>query len=178
MYLKLVGFLKGRKYYVTVGRLEDQKNHLELILWLSNYLIDKNLVLVIVGGGSLQVKIEETIIALGLDDFVFITGYSENPYNYISNSFGMIHNAKFEGFGLVLIEGLYLSNQIYCFDFSVSREVFNDENAGSIYRSKEELLTLLDKTNFKYKDGFTKKNLVKKYKVENAINSYKKLLVK
>lgn len=168
-------FLKGRKYYVTVGRLEDQKNHLELILWLSNYLINNNLVLVIVGGGSLQTKIEETIKALGLEDFVFITGYSENPYNYISNSIGMIHNAKFEGFGLVLIEGLYLSNQIYCFDFSVSREIFNDENLGSIYSSKDELLALLAKNNFNNNDSFTKKNLVKKYKVENAIHSYKKL---
>jgi glycosyltransferase involved in cell wall biosynthesis len=136
--------ISNRRFIVTVARLEIQKNHLFLIDILGDYLKENNLVLVLVGGGSQRAEIQKSIINNELQGYVFITDYESNPYPYIKKSAALIHPARFEGFGLVLIESLFLCRPTISMNFQAAFEILEDGKLGYIVEDKKTLLTALD----------------------------------
>ncbi|AWG21427.1 hypothetical protein FFWV33_07725 [Flavobacterium faecale] len=136
--------IKQRKFIVTIARLEIQKNHIFLIESVKDLLISEDIVLVFVGGGSLRRQIDSKIKELDLQDHVILTGYENNPYPYLLNASLLVHPARFEGFGLVLVEALYLSIPVVSMDFEVAYEVLENGQLGSIVHDKESLLIGLD----------------------------------
>lgn len=97
---------KNKKYLLSIGRLEKQKNFLGL-LWAFKLAKEKskNLKLVIVGSGSERSSIEKYIHNNNLEKNVILTGYKKaDKYFKISGIF--ILNSLFEGLPNVLIEAL------------------------------------------------------------------------
>jgi len=87
---------------ITVGRLDDGKNHQLLINAIKD--IDANLY--IIGDGVLRKNLSNQIKELGLEERVFLLGKQKNPYKYISKADAFVFASNREGFPNVLIEAL------------------------------------------------------------------------
>lgn len=133
----------SKKIFVTVGRLEKIKNHSFLIDSLKYFVKENDLFLIIVGGGSEEEVLSRQIIENSLSENVLITGNEDNPYKYISKSCGLIHPSKFEGFGLVLIEALYLCKPVISLNFQAANEVLDNGRLGQIAYDEQSLLDAL-----------------------------------
>jgi len=94
--------LKDGFNFITVGRLDDGKNHELLINAMQN--IDANLY--IIGDGILREKLNQLIIDLNLTDKVFLLGKQRNPYKYLAKADCFVFASNREGFPNVLAEAL------------------------------------------------------------------------
>lgn len=129
-------FINHRKFFVTVARLEIQKNHLFLIESLSDFLKSKNVVLILIGGGSQMDIIKRKIDEMDLQNHVLLAGYESNPYPYIEQADILVHPARFEGFGLVLVEAIFLNTQVITMNFATAYEILENEQMGYIVSDK------------------------------------------
>jgi N-acetylgalactosamine-N,N'-diacetylbacillosaminyl-diphospho-undecaprenol 4-alpha-N-acetylgalactosaminyltransferase len=88
--------------FITIGRLDEGKNHQLLIKAMSS--IEANLY--IIGDGVLRTKLQHQIEELGLEERVFLLGKQKNPYQYLSKANAFLFASNREGFPNVLIEAL------------------------------------------------------------------------
>lgn len=96
-------FQLGNNYIVYVGRLDETKGCLELCNYFLEYKKQstKNLKLVLVGKGDMDVPEDDSIIATG-----FVT--DEEKYDIISGAFAMVTPSKYESLCIALLEGMAL----------------------------------------------------------------------
>ncbi|VSH37671.1 exopolysaccharide biosynthesis protein, glycosyltransferase [Streptococcus pneumoniae] len=94
------------KYVIgMIGRISEQKNpffFVEFAKKLSE--IYSNLYFVIVGDGELRGRTEELIEEYGLRSSFFITGWVDNPEDYLAQFNQAVLFSKWEGFGLAVAE--------------------------------------------------------------------------
>lgn len=138
--------VSNRKILISVGRLEKLKNHFFLIDAVKDLLRNQNLCLIIVGDGDQKKMLQDKINEESLNDYIYLAGFDNNPYKYITRSTVLIHPSKFEGFGLVLIEAIYLSRSVISMDFEASFEVLEEGKFGEIVNDKQTLLNALIQT--------------------------------
>jgi len=167
--------LIGKRYIVVVARLEVQKNHLFLIETIKNYLIENNIKLVFVGGGSNYTKLKDYIFKSQLENFVHLTNYETNPYPYIKNASLLVHPARFEGFGLVLIEALYLGIPVVSMNFDAAFEILDNSKLGEIVSDSETLLLAIK--NFESIPKPDKLQIYNKYNLSNIVEQYESLFL-
>ena len=91
--------------FVTVGRLDEGKNH-KLMIDAFAKLDYANIQLLILGEGSLRGKLEEQIKSLKLENHVFLLDFDNNPYKYFAKSNAFVFTSNYEGFPNVLVEAL------------------------------------------------------------------------
>jgi glycosyltransferase involved in cell wall biosynthesis len=171
--------IRNRNFIVAVSRLEIQKNTLFLVDTLHDFLKEQDLVLVLIGGGSLKKVIEDRILDLGLLDHVFLTGNINNPYPLISQASLLVHPSKFEGFGLVLIESIYLETPVIAMNFEVAFEILENGRLGTIFADKTSFLQAMG-TNFLTHEKNSKEysNYVKdRYNLEVISNQYMEIIL-
>jgi len=94
--------LKSGFNFVTIGRLDEGKNHQLLIKAMRE--IEGNLY--IIGDGVLRGYLEQLIYTLNLTDRVFLVGKQKNPYKYLSKADTFLFSSNREGFPNVLVEAL------------------------------------------------------------------------
>jgi len=93
---------KKRFIFVTVGRLDQGKNH-KLII---DAITDMDADLWIIGGGDLNEELQSYIKKLNLNNKVYVLGIKENPFAYISKADCFVFASNHEGFPNVLVEAL------------------------------------------------------------------------
>ena len=102
-----VEFLNGSNYFVSIGRLHEQKNHRRLIYQFNEYhkrnSQDK---LIILGKGSLETELKKDIEDLGLNEYVKILPYNRNPFVFIKNSRALIVSSRYEGLPNTILEAM------------------------------------------------------------------------
>jgi len=114
------------KFILSVGRLDEGKNHKLLIK--AFYRMHTDLKLVILGEGVLENELKELINSLNLKDKVLLLGFDSNPYKYMSKCEFFAFASKFEGFSNVLIEALACGCAVLSSDHkSGARELLKDE---------------------------------------------------
>ncbi len=93
------------KFFLSVGRLDENKNHETLI---RSYALIKEpkLDLIILGTGVLKDYLQNLINKLNLAKKVHLLGFDANPYKYMSKCEAFVFTSKVEGFSNVLIEAL------------------------------------------------------------------------
>lgn len=118
--------------FVSVGRLEHEKGHDKIIEAFSTLSPEEiaKCHLTIIGSGSLENKLKNTVKLLGLDSTITFTGSISNPYPYIKNATALILASKYEGFGLVLIEAMALGTPVIATKTTGSSCVINDGEYG------------------------------------------------
>jgi len=94
--------LKDGFNFITIGRLDEGKNHKLLIQAMQS--VDANLY--IIGDGVLRDELNQLIIDLNLSDRVFLLGKQKNPYKYLSKANCFVFSSNREGFPNVLVEAL------------------------------------------------------------------------
>lgn len=120
-------------FILSVGRLDSGKNHAMLIRAYAK--VQTNLKLVILGEGILKNELLNLIEELNLKDKVFLLGFDNNPYKYMSKCDFFAFASSFEGFSNVLIECLACNCAVLCTDHkSGARELFLDDEFGLLVK--------------------------------------------
>lgn len=97
-----LGLPQEQFVFVSVGRLVKEKGYRELIrLWKD---ISANPILVIVGDGPDYCILKDEITDFGLEDRVFLAGYSDKVEEYLAAGDAFVVSSVSEGFSLVAFE--------------------------------------------------------------------------
>ena len=132
-------YKKNNKIIISIGRLAFQKNYQSLILKLKNLLINKKIILIILGVGKEFKDLQLLIQKNNLTKKVFLLGYKSNPFSYLKKSDLFILNSRWEGLGSVLIESLYLKVPIICNKCPGGiNEIFDNMSNHSIFDFKNQ----------------------------------------
>lgn len=105
---------KNLTYYLFVGRIEEESK--QLIRLVNSFdeavKINNNIRLIIIGDGKDYNLIHNEINRLSLDLYVVMLGSKENPYPYIKMCDYLVLASNYEGYPVILLEGLVLNKQI------------------------------------------------------------------
>ena len=95
--------------FITVGRLDEQKDH-KCLLQAFRKVVDvhTNVRLLILGEGLLRGELQECIRKLNLEQNVTLCGFQTNPYKLVAHSDCFILSSLYEGFPNTLAESLCL----------------------------------------------------------------------
>ena len=128
---KVPGFDKAT--FVTLGRLDDNKNQI-LLLKACKLLKEKtnDFNVYLLGEGEnrkiLQNYIDENLLC----DNVKILGFIDNPYPYVKNSVASVLTSLSEGFSLALAESVILNTPIISTDVGIAKELVDKHDCGNI----------------------------------------------
>ena len=169
------------KKIVTVGRLAEQKNQVLLIESFKE-LVTKypDYTLYIYGEGYLRKFLEQRIIALNLQDKVFLPGNIDNIHEAISDAKIFVLPSKYEGLSNALLEAMIIG--IPCISTKVSgiEEIIRDGINGLLIKDKNELLDRiieLLEDSIKY-NNISKKSfkIESKFCLENILKQWNKVM--
>lgn len=171
--------------FITVGRLDQGKNH-ELIIRAIENVADSRLY--ILGDGELKGYLADLILQLKLENRVFLLGH-KNPFPYLKSADAFVFASNHEGFPNVLLEAMACGLPILSTDcLSGPREILNGEgydfNEGFIHTNLGYLVRTNDQKNMsmvmkkmiqdkkinELNKGFAKK--LELHSIENIMSAY------
>ena len=124
-------FPRGVPIVMGAGRLTAQKDFQTLIHAFARVREETNASLVILGEGEERQALESLVNELGLTEHVYMPGYVDNPFTYISRASVFALSSRWEGPGHVVIEALALGVPVVSTDCpSGPREILMDGKAG------------------------------------------------
>lgn len=172
------------KILVNVGRLFPEKGH-DLLLNGMRELnkTNQNWKLFIIGEGDERDNIEKLISKYSLRDQVYLTGFVDNVDQYLAQADLMVHSARIEGFGLVLVEAMATGLPVVAVAASNIPEVVENGKVG-LLAEKENPQDLADKVNKLLKDndlrskyaGNTRKYVQENFSIKKMIDQYEELI--
>ncbi len=118
---------EGDINFVTMGRLADAKNHINLINAFKRFNDDNpNSRLYIIGDGPLAAKTAKLRDKLNLKDKVILTGAVNNPFAIMSDCDCFILPSYYEGQPMVILEARVLGLPIIVSDFDTVKDSMYD----------------------------------------------------
>ena len=173
--VKKIAFLKKEKKFdkkfnnnnlILAGRLTKQKNF-SFFIEAFEEVIKKNFKLkaYILGEGEEKEKLLNLIKDRKLTEKIFLLGYKNNIFKYLTNSKFFILSSLWEDPGFVLIEAASCNTSILSSDCeSGPREFLGDGNGGYLFKSndKKSLINALMNTVSKNDEELNKKKLFSK----------------
>lgn len=132
---------KLKEYYekdfiVSVMRLTDNSKDFDTLILGFKLAKERGVKekLYILGEGPDREKIEEKIKKEGMENEIILLGNIKNPYPWIKKAKMLVHSSKFEGFGLVLVEGLILNKIVISSDCPIGpKEILENGEIGYLY---------------------------------------------
>lgn len=125
--------LADKPTLLACGRLEHVKDHATLLRAFARLRKRMDVRLVILGEGSLRGKLEDQASALGIGSEVAFPGFDPDPYRYMRAASVFVHTARYEGFGVVLIEALACGCPVIATDGPGGvRDVLEDGKYGAL----------------------------------------------
>ena len=129
-------YLLKKDFFISVGRLTEQKNHIFLINCFKKYA-DK-FDLIILGEGELKRDLINAIKMNNLNDSVKVYNYENNIYPLLIRSKALIVSSKWEDPGFVMIESAAANTSIICSNCaSGPKEFINKGQCGYIFESED-----------------------------------------
>ena len=110
--------------FISVGSLEEQKNHIFLIELFSK--ID-NYKLLIVGSGPDEKAIQNRINELGLMDNITLLGHRDDVYRLMQKSHCFLFPSLWEGLPLVVLESAYVKLPIITSSIISMKKLISDD---------------------------------------------------
>ena len=134
--------LENKKFFLSVGRLDEGKNH-ELLIRAYASLARPDLPdLVILGRGVLEAHLRGVINKLGLEQKVHLLGFSANPYKFMRACEAFVFVSRFEGFANVLIEAMACGALVITSEHkSGAKELIGDDEYGILVPVDDERAT-------------------------------------
>ncbi len=133
---KNLNFDLKEKYFLSVGRLTKQKNHLLLIKAFANLKDElKKTKLIIIGDGELKNEYLKNIDQLNLQDKIYLIGHKENVFSYMKNSLGIISTSLWEDPGFVMIEAAACNTFIISSNCPSGPEEFVGKKNGILFKN-------------------------------------------
>jgi glycosyltransferase involved in cell wall biosynthesis len=173
------------KTIVTACRLNAQKDFLTLLRAFREVRNEMDSRLVIVGDGELRGEITKSAQDLGIGEHVVITGFQNNPFGYFKAADVFVLSSFFEGFGNVIVEAMALGVPVVATDCpSGPREIMRNGINGFLvpmqdhHAMAESILRLLQNDNLRYEVAVKGRERAECFKVENMIESFKRLITR
>ncbi|RDY27391.1 glycosyltransferase [Romboutsia weinsteinii] len=125
---------EGVKNLLAVGRLNEAKGFDTLIKGFNLLLKQRTDVrLTILGEGEKRPELEQIIDELGINDYVDMPGFCENPYAYMSKCSIFVLSSKWEGLSNVIIEAMSCGARIISTDCkSGPKEILDNGRYGKL----------------------------------------------
>ena len=176
--------LKLKDYYIAIGRLTKQKNFIFLIKCFREIIkSNPDIKLVIIGEGEQYSKIREIIKKSKIEKNIFLIGYQNNVFNYLSNAKGFILSSLWEDPGFVIVEAIFCNIPVLSSNCSSGPKEIIGIDKGLLFEnnSKEDFirkfyqfnnLTVIEKNSYTY----NAKKFIKKFTLFNHYNELKKLV--
>ena len=185
------GIPLGTFVFGNLGRISEEKGHEVLVRafgkFLETHIFRKeNFYLMIVGGGVLEEKVKNLVKELGIEKNVVITGRFEDfdKLKFLSTFDVFVFPTLAEGFGIVLIESLFMGIPTIASDLEVLKEVGGDFvdffKVGDSDDLSEKMENEYNKTGGENKfiiEG-AKEFVEKNYSMDSFIDSYENLYKK
>ena len=151
-----VAELENERFFLSIGRLDEGKNH-ELLIRAYAGLKNSNLPkLVILGSGVLQKHLLGVISELGLENSVYLLGFNKNPYKFMARCEAFVFLSRFEGFANVLIEAMACGALVISSEHkSGAKELIGDDEYGilvpvnDLQKSQKAMQRVLDEPQLK-----------------------------
>ncbi|MFB3226213.1 glycosyltransferase [Exiguobacterium sp. PHA03] len=171
---KELGIPVDSKVMLSVGELNDNKNHEYIIDIMSNNIIDKNIIYVICGQGEMFDYYNEKIKKLNLTNKVFLLGFREDVKEMYLMADLFVFPSKREGLPVSIMEAMSNKLPVLCSNIRGNIDLI-DENKGGIYINLYNQSETLFKINHLLKDeeilnkfGNYNFKKVMKFNVENV----------
>ncbi len=115
---------------VIIGRLEEFKGHRYLIEAIAQVKkVYPSVALTVIGEGSAKNSLEQLVKKLNLQENVTFTGFSNDPYKFVTSASIVALPSLFEPFGLVYLEAMALKRPVVAFDTAAGNEILDKETA-------------------------------------------------
>lgn len=124
-------WLKNKRVFISVGRLEKSKNYESLITGFNQLIeLDNSNILMILGDGPEKNYLEELVKNLRISNNIKLFGKKENVFKYLKKSDYFVFTSLVEGFPNVLLEAMAVGLPIITTDFKTgARELITPELA-------------------------------------------------
>lgn len=130
----------------AIGTLDKRKAFDKTIRSLAKIKEENNTVkfkLFILGEGPEQLYLENLIRKKGMENSVFLVGYTTNPYVYLKNCDLFVSSSEQEGFATVAVESIILGTPVLTTRTSGMTEILGENNEyGIVVENNEESLYL------------------------------------
>lgn len=166
---------KSTPIIIAVGRLTKPKDFKTLIK--AFYLVRKEMEvnIAILGEGEERQHLEELSKELGVSEYVYMPGFVDNPYKYMSRSDIFVLSSIYEGFANVLVEAMALGLPIVSTDCkSGPREILENGKYGKLVPigNFEKLAQVIIETLNSDYNPVSGIERAKQFSVDNAVNYY------
>ncbi|MGQ0828894.1 MAG: glycosyltransferase [Bacteroidota bacterium] len=153
---------------VMIGSLKEKKGQ-DLAIKVIKELHNRGLkvYLDILGEGAERKSLQDLINGLDLQKYVILHGNVNYPEDFFKNAFLYLHTAKYEPFGLVLVEAMAAGLPVVSTDGKGNRELIVDGKNGfmSYSRNVEQIASLVE-------------NIIRDEKLRKDLSIYAKNYVK
>lgn len=164
---------KNEKLLLSVGELNDNKNHKLMIKCLSS--LPENYHYIIVGKGQLEEKLRVLAMKYGIADRVHFLGYRSDVISIMKISDILIFPSKREGLPLTIIEALNVGLPIIASNIRGNKDLINSKIRGELFESNN-LESLISKIkNFDLDDSKNIDPTVKEYGLDNILKEMEKI---
>lgn len=134
-------FDKNSLNLISVGRLIEQKAYKRLLSIYKRLINEgENIKLYIIGEGAQKNLLEEYIKKNNLTDSVFLLGFKDNPWKYVSKADLFVCSSEKEGFSTAVTESLIVGTPVVTTLCSGMREMLGDSEYGLIVKNNEDAL--------------------------------------
>lgn len=162
-----------------VGRLVEQKDFETLILSFSKVVAEMPCRLVILGEGSLRPQLEALVTELGLSHNIFMPGFVDNPYAWMSKVDLFVLSSIYEGFGNVLVEAMACGSRVVSTDcLSGPSEILENGKWGALVPIKN--TNIMSQAIIEALSNPVDGSLLERasvFSVENSIREYIKIMI-
>ena len=163
-----LNFLNNYPLFVSVGRMDKNKNHIFLIEAFNKLKKYLKFNLLIIGSGPQEKTLLNKVKEYNLNHIIKIIGYKDNPYPYIKKSNFFVLTSFVEGYPNVLLEAGILGKIVISSNCSGSKEIINNDDRGYLFNINSFIKFKNILHNLKnQKKSIKKINLLKKYIIKN-----------
>lgn len=173
----------GKQCFVTCGRIEAEKGYDDLIEAFARFhQVNSDWKLLIIGGGSLQKKLEELAEKCGVGSFVTFTGYTDEVKEFLLKGSVFMMTSRWEGFPMTITEALEMGLPVIGYGIPALKPLVTDGEEGIIVPAFEQnklIQAMLELTaNREKREQMSKKAIekAKQLSPENIVKCWSKLL--
>lgn len=177
---KTLRIKKDDKIFITVGRLEKQKNIFLMLRSFKIVLKSISAKYIILGKGSLFLKIENYIKKNNLQNFVYLLGYKKDIRPYLNIADMLLNSSYYEGLPNVILESFAHEVPVIASDVEGNNDIIENNVTGLLFHVSDheqmagKIVNLLSKRELydaiasnahdKYLNNYTLDKMVGNYK--------------